>query len=568
MTIPSLTHISDGIRRRLMALSPAVRRVKRDNLARRSECLALLNDFSRLEPAPCAYGRVLVDGQWDNANYWIRYALLRRALGLHSADEIGVLGQFGRERSAVAFRSFGFDRIVDHGQYVDKLPDFREAARDIRSRLETADDLLAVDFPAGIPSTIIYDGILKRQRRAVVDLNDPRLIDYLAEALSAIDAAAQLLERERPDLVVLSHLTDFTYGSIAWAAIQRKVPVIVLYGEYGVNRFLRLSEPKDMFAYPIRPSRQDELSIDADVATALRAAGADYLTNRLGGRTDDISAIYAYGRRTATINRAKIAARYGWNPETPIVGIYSPNWFDYPNASGRFPFRDFHDWVTATLDVARRTQGINFLFKAHPCDEWYGRIKGDRLSDILARSSAPNCGLCDTSWNGLELFRCLDALVTVHGTAGMEAAGVGLPALVPYAGWYGDYGFVRAASSRDEYLGLLRQRWWESTDKEAARARAHQFMGWYFCAPDWQDGFFLEDDAAQDAVWRGMASFLSEHDGDFRREINELNRWIESGYPYFHIFKMRRARKFVFAKARKSAGVPGDPRLRQLADGA
>lgn len=565
MTIPNLTHISEAIRRRLMLLSPAVRRTKRDNLARRTECLALLDAFARVEPVSRVYDRVLVDGQWDNANYWIRYALLRRALGLHAADEIGVLGHFSRERSAAAFRSYGFGRVIDHGRYFEKLSDFRDAARAIRSRLVTADDLLAVDFPTGIPATIIYDGILKRQRRAVVDLHDPKFLDYLAEALSAIDVAEHLIGRERPNLVVLSHVTDFAYGSIAWAAIRREIPVIVLYGEFGVNRFLRLSEPKDMFAYPIRPSRQDESSIEPGVAAALRAAGADYLTSRLGGRTDDISAIYAYGRRTATVSRAEVAARYGWNPQTPIVGIYSPNWFDYPNASGRFPFRDFHDWVTATLEVARGVLGINFLFKAHPCDEWYGHIKGDRLSDILARARAPNCGLCDTSWNGLDLFRCLDALVTVHGTAGMEAAGSGLPALVPYSGWYGDFGFVRAAASRDEYLDLLRQQWWQSTDKNVARERAHQFMGWYFCAPDWQDGFFLEDDAAQDAVWRGMASFLADHDGDFRREIDELRLWMESGHRYFHIFKMRRARNFVFAKARESAGIPGDPRLRQLA---
>lgn len=537
----------------------------RDNLTRRAECLALLDSFSRQEPVPCAYDRVLVDGQWDNANYWIRYATLRRALGLQSAEEIGVVGRFAKERSEAAFRIFGFDRLVDLGQFFTQLSNFKMAAHNILSGLRTADDLLEVKYPTGIPAAIIYDGILKRQRRAVVDLRDPKLPMYVAEALSAIAAAGELLDRERPNLIVLSHLIDFTYGAIAWAAIQRRIPVIVLYGDYGVSRFLWLREPNDIFSYPVRPSLQDDLCLDADVASALRAAGAGYLANRLEGRTGDVSSIYAYSRRTATTNRAEIARRYGWDPETPIVGIYSSNWFDYPNSSGRFPFRDFHDWATATYEVARVTPGINFLFKAHPCDEWYGSFKGDRLSDILIKKESPNCGLCDTSWNGLDLFRCLDGLVTVHGTAGMEAAGSGLPAMVPYSGWYGDFGFVRVARSRSHYLELLGQRWWEPIDKDTARARAHQFIGWYFCAPDWQDGFFLEDDAAQDAIWRAMPSFLEDHNSDFRREIDELRLWIESGHCYFHIFKMRRARKFVFEKARQLAEIPGDPRLRQLA---
>src|SRR5207302_2340330 len=44
--------------------------------------------------APTGQSCVLVDAMYDNPNYWIRYAMLRAALGLAHGHEIGVLGPY------------------------------------------------------------------------------------------------------------------------------------------------------------------------------------------------------------------------------------------------------------------------------------------------------------------------------------------------------------------------------------------------------------------------------------------------------------------------------------------
>jgi hypothetical protein len=549
-------------------LSPARRRRERTNLELRRRGLAHLDAFSRGESREPQFRKVLVDGQWDNANFWIRYALIRRALGLAKAREVGILGRHNRARVVDAFATLGFAAQVDFGRHLADADEFLQRARTLLSDMRDAGDIHRCSLPASFPGALLYDGILKRQRRADVDMCDPKLPHIVAEALSALHLAEEILARERPDLVVMSHTVDFTYGALAWMALSAGIPVIAAYGDYGTNRFIRLSRPEDIFAYPSRPSPEQGRLLTPQRRAALSEVGRRILEARLGGNTADVSTIYAYRRRKAFVDRKLLAERYGWDTEKPIVGVYAPNWFDYPNGSGRLPFRDFRDWVDVTLAVARQTPQVNWLFKAHPCDEWYGRIRGARLVEILSAQPAPNVQLCDTDWNGRALLETFDALVTVHGTAGLEMASMGKAVLIPYEGWYGGFGCAVVAQSMDDYRAKLATRWWDSFDAASAADRARYFAGWYFAAPAWHDGWCLSDDSQQDAIWWDLDQVFAAYEHPIRREVAEIADWIASGNRYFQIFKLLRAEAFMLASARAIPhGIADkDPRQRQLSD--
>lgn len=564
--VKALSEARDRIGRRLYALTPPAKHARRRNEAARARGLTRLAAFSEASSLP-RFGRVLVDGQWDNANYWLRYALFRKALSLGSAREVGLLGQHNRERVAAAFSAFGFAATIDHGRHVGKASAFLGEARRLLANTRQADDIHRWTLPGWLPTTIMYDGILKRQRRGEIDLSDPNLPAVVAEALSAMAAAERVIEAERPDLLVMSHVIDFSYGALAWSALARGIPVVALYGDYGTNRFIRLCEQGDLFSYPSRPTIEDQAALAPATRAALAEAGRMNLLDRIDGRTSDVSAIYAFRRRRAAVDRALLGERFGWDPSQPVIGVYAPNWFDYPNGSGRFPFRDFRAWTDVTLAAARANPAVNWLFKAHPCDEWYGSIRGPRLADIVAAANMPQVRLCDTSWNGRALLDLLDGLVTVHGTAGLEAAVLGKPVLVPYAGWYGAFGFAEVPASADAYIARLSERWWEGRGGPDVAVRAAAFAGWYFCAPKWHEGWFLEDDANQDAIWWDLDAVLSTHAGAIAREVEEIGDWMADGHRYYQIFKMRRATGFVPACARVPAHTRDDrdPRQRQFA---
>ena len=89
--------------------------------------------------------------------------------------------------------------------------------------VDEPDEILRLTFPENFPAKIFYDGLLKRQRRATVDVNDPKICFYLAEALSWINLAKCVFTENEYDIVILSHCLDFTYGSLAWMAIKNNI---------------------------------------------------------------------------------------------------------------------------------------------------------------------------------------------------------------------------------------------------------------------------------------------------------------------------------------------------------
>lgn len=82
-------------------------------------------------------------------------------------------------------------------------------------------------------------------------------------------------------------------------------------------------------------------------------------------------------------------------------------------------FRDFLEWIEQTLAVASAQDSVNWLFKAHPCDDWYASIQGTQLEDLVTSTCQPHIRLADKTWNGLDLIHTLDGIVTCHGTIGI-----------------------------------------------------------------------------------------------------------------------------------------------------
>lgn len=520
-------------------------------IRRREEGLSQLNLFSRQHEAPVvpAARKILVDGTWDNANYWTRLAIVRRSLALDAAVEVGVIGRYSRKKSISAFSAFGITEIIDLQGKLD-VGSHLIQAKILLKHVKCSDDLMHLRLPNDFPPELFFDGVLKRQRRATLNVTDPKLPEYLAEAMAFLEVAEEIITESEFDLVILSHALDFTYGAIAWAAIRHGLTVITLYGDFGHAKFLRLNKKEDLFAYPERPRLEELNDLPEEKIVLLRTLGAQQLAARLDGKTTDVGAIYAYQRRKTSTNRKEIVKRFGWEVSKPIIGIYNSNWFDYPHSSGLKEFRDFLDWIEATLRVAKERPEVNWLFKAHPCDDWYGKINGDRLEDLVAAINQPHIRMADKSWNGLDLMRSLDGIVTCHGTIGIEATAQLIPVLVPYVGWYGHAGFITCANSREDYLSKLQTPWWHQQDMISRRERAELFAGWMFCVPDWHNSYNYSDDSRQDEIYLDLQEFLQSNRAALDRESNEVRAWFANGHPYFHIFAMTRAEGFRLGNCR------------------
>ena len=113
---------------------------------RRRRVDALLAALSRPDGPPAA-STVLVDGVWDNPNYWIRYAMFRAALNLGAAREIGVTGRWNASRVRRTMRRLGDLRerrpVLCLADRRDGEPPSR--ARDLLASTQTPEDVLALE---------------------------------------------------------------------------------------------------------------------------------------------------------------------------------------------------------------------------------------------------------------------------------------------------------------------------------------------------------------------------------------------------------------------------------------
>lgn len=485
---------------------------------------------------------VLVDGVWDNPNHWLRYALLRAALGLAGAREVGVTGRFNAEPVSRTFGRFGIREVISYPQLADGRKQSRSAAQDMVGRLRAAEQILRWDLPHGLPADFVYDGILKRQRAAVVDVRHPSLVDHVAEALDSLRAAERLLDRQPLDLVVVSHQCNFFHGALVWLCLLRAIPVLMLAGAGGTVRITRLERPRSIYDLEDAPERDEILSLPGARAHALGQVGLEHLKRRLGGQTDDLGAAYAYSSDGAAVTRQELAATFGWDPRSRIIGVYASNWFDYPHGAGMSRFRDFHDWLVATLEAARDARGVCWLFKGHPCDEWYGGVTLAELMPPLA--SHPHVRLASRIWSGSSLLACLDGLVTCHGTAGVEFAALGGPVLLADRGWYHEIGFAKLPASRAEYLAALRQDWWSDLDLRETTRLARIFAAFRFCRPA-DRPLQLEEDAKGNELYRTLPLLLRDQRRAIEDEVAQIREWFRSGQRGHHTLKMLRASEWL-----------------------
>ena len=129
-------------------------------------------------------------------------------------------------------------------------------ARKLLGPVKDSDGILQMVLPNEFPASLFYDGVLKRQRCGSINIDDPNLITYLSETIGYIKAAEKIMADRNFDLVILSHCLDYTYGAIAWEAVRKKIETIILYGDFGHQKFIRLKNKEDIFSYPERMSKK------------------------------------------------------------------------------------------------------------------------------------------------------------------------------------------------------------------------------------------------------------------------------------------------------------------------
>lgn len=506
-----------------------------------SKNINLINSYKKIlnysNKKDCEYKNLLIDGSFYNLGYFYRLQLLRSAIKSEGLVESSFIWNYNQKICKYIIKSLGIDNIYELGKNpINSL--FKEAkliATDIKSK----SDIINIKFPYDVPGSHFYDYVLKQQRKATVEINDKKIKKYIYDFLLAIKLSENLLNQIKPDLVALSHSISFQCAPMAWLAARKQIPTIVLYGDFGVPRLWKMSNPKDIFYGIGHPQKQIIKNIKEKDKEILRKTGLKYLKQRLSGKAIDLGGKLAYGKGKKSLDildSKKIK-------DKKIIAIYVGNWFDFPHIFGMSRFTDILEWCKSTLNKAAQNKDVIWLLKSHPLDEWHG---GEIiLRDLLPSNLPENIIVLPTSYSGKAVMDRADALVTHHGTSGIEYSSFGKPVLITDKGWYDDWGFAVTPKSREHFLELITTKWYESVDIEKAKSNAQLFAGIYFGIPKWQKNIVLPDDSDKLELRKILPEFISLNKNLIKKEIEFMRKWLGSNSVDYHTYKMENSKSFT-----------------------
>lgn len=472
--------------------------------------------------------KFLVDGHFYNYGYFYRLQLIRKAVKSYKHKEIGLIWNFNQRKCSSFLKNVGIKNIKKINN--DFSSDILYESKLIYNKLSKAEDVLNIDFPFEVPSEQFYDYILKKQMLAKVDVYDENIVFYIAEYLNSIRFAEKLIDDFNPEKVFMSHSISVPCTPLCWIAPQKGIQVFTLFGQFGVPRFIKFNKPEDINIGIDSPMPEQINKLDKRQNELLYNLGNKYLSERILGRTNDISGNLAFGSEFKDLsdlikNKSK----------KQIIAVYSSNWFDCPHAFGMKRFRDFEDWIITTYNAALENKNYIWIFRPHPGEDWYGGVK---LKQILPEKLPDNIFILPKDFSGNSIMKLADGLVTYHGTGGIEYAACGKPVLVADKGWYHENGFVIYPTSRSNYVEMLRSNWTDNIKSENISRTAKIFAGLYFCAPLWQKNLIMPDDCYKKEIEDMIKNNLDKKYDFLNIEIECLRNWIDSDYSGYHTFKM------------------------------
>lgn len=488
----------------------------------------------------------LLDATYDNPNYWYHLSLMSSALNIDMASSISLLGKYANKQISYTLDDLGVGKKVYYKNVKRVLQeDVERIAQELINSASGPDDVINWKLPEQFPARVFYDTLLKKQRNGFVDVDHPNFQQDVEDSLSAIFVTREILKSNSVQVLLASHNIGEIAAPLCWNAMRMGIPVYVLYGDFGGPRYIKVTNEPEFCRCVSAPTVEEFALLTASQKNALNRNGKEYLNQRFAGVAGDIGSTLAFGGKETGPEFDQLLKEFGWEKEKPIVSVYVPNWFDFPNSLGLERFRDFYDWMEEVFTVAKTADHVNWLIRAHPLDKRYG-VRGEMsvraMTDRLACGHVRNCP--ENIGSGTVIKHSAGVL-TALGSVGLEANYFDTPAIVSERAWYGGFGFVVEPGSREKYLEALRTNWWEQVDTAEAKEKMETFAGFYYGYPSWQKGLILRDNTVQEELYDDLNILFEKARVQIGKEVSEIEEWIQSDYKQYHVFKNLKATDYI-----------------------
>lgn len=470
--------------------------------------------------------KAVVELFWKNPNHIFRLWLVCRALSeIHYTEVIIVIWK--RDLfTKIMMKWLKKAKFIEVEKSIKKQ-DY-EKSKNILKKVKNYNDFLKLRLEDSIPSYIIYDTILKDLRHPSPVFDKEYLIKALASFLSIYNQVNKIIKHERPEIIFTSHAWKNEFCSLIFSGIKHDIPVLHITSFCEglrikkINNILDFKTPVDYLEYNLFSKlkyKQQNFFIEN---------GFKELNKRQENLVNDINVRYAYSKKNKLDNFHKNLSS---NKNIKVL-VASHAWFDFPHSFGMKNFDNYYDFILTTYEIAKTSPNIEWYFKPHPTESWYG---GFQLKDVI-KDKFKNISITNDNCSTSEIINLCDVVITVHGTIALEAGICKKLIICADNNYFKNWPFVKTATSKSNYINLLndlkRFKQNENSNYKLAAACLYGSLS----SPSYSNSKprlrFYCDSLGLNLVNK-INDTLNQETTEIENEINRLSNWIENGYTSY-----------------------------------
>lgn len=269
---------------------------------------------------------------------------------------------------------------------------------------------------------------------------------FLESAILYARAAERLLERRRPDTVVMTNGLFFAERILLELALRRGVHAVTYERGMPLQSIL-FDHDRPVIRFDLdEPWRQArERPLDEEEAGRLD----DYLLDRSRGR---VGVLDLWPQMEA--DREALRRRLGLDARRPLAILFTNILWDSAVYGRHVAFADMFEWIVASVRWFGEHPQAQLVVRVHPSEVRIPLAASrDRVGDRLAASLPENVRVvaADDPASSYALLSLADAALVYTSTIGLEAALRGTPVVVAGRTHYRGRGFTIDPESPDEH---------------------------------------------------------------------------------------------------------------------
>ena len=337
------------------------------------------------------------------------------------------------------------------------------------------------------------------RRLTLVDDEPIRFLirEFILSAWNAVVEFDRLLERTRPQAVVLFNGQTSPESAVYWLAERRNVRVITHeVSMYPLSGFFTAGQAT---ALPM------EIGQDFELTTEQNARLDELMQTRYQGQVS--MAGIRFFPEIKRLDETFLQKTTGFKQ---VVPIFTNVIFDTTQQHSNTLFTNMFAWLDRVLELIKEHPETLFVVRAHPDEIRPGKVSRESVAMWIERTGAARLSNLifippEKFFSSYELIRLSKFVMIYSSTIGLESSIMGVPVLGAGSSRFTDFGTVFFPASVDAYLMLLEKFLSQDEVKilpEQIRNSRRFFYHHYFLA-SLRFGEFLEPAAMSGFVkWR------------------------------------------------------------------